>query len=113
MAYIDEQVFKEVMVNLIANAIEAMDHEQHKKIYIDVKEQGGWGIIEIKDNGRGIKREDLNKIFTPFFSTKSSISNWGIGLAFCYRVITAHDGKITVDSKVGEGTVISIALPVV
>lgn len=60
-----------------------------------------------------IEDENIGKIFTPFFSTKSSITNWGIGLAFCYRVIEVHDGKLTVESQVGEGTTFSIALPII
>ena len=113
MAYIDEEAFGEVIVNLISNAVEAMGNKSDGEVEISIKEQGSWGIIEIKDNGPGIETEDLGRIFTPFFSTKSSINNWGVGLAFCYKVVTAHDGKITVESEVGRGTVFSIALPIV
>lgn len=113
MAYIDTDAFAEVITNLIKNAIEAMDNEQNGLIELGIREQGGWGIVSVKDNGRGISPENLNKIFTPFFSTKTSMNNWGIGLAFCYKVINAHDGKITVESKEGEGTTFLIALPIV
>ncbi|MHC1748807.1 MAG: sensor histidine kinase [Cellulosilyticaceae bacterium] len=113
MAYIDSDVFAEVIINLIQNSIEAMEDETNGVIQLSIREQGGWGIIELKDNGSGISEENLNKIFTPFFSTKASMNNWGIGLAFCYKVITAHDGKITVESEIGKGTTFSIALPIV
>lgn len=113
LAYIDVEQLTETLTNIITNAIDALQGKMDKKIKIIVKEQGGWGSIEIKDNGCGISRENINRIFTPFFSTKSSISNWGVGLAFCYKIVQAHDGKISVDSKEGEGTVFTISLPIV
>lgn len=113
MAYIDEEALQEVMVNLISNAVEAIGNKPDGEIIISIKEQGSWGIIQIEDNGIGIEEENLGKIFNPFFSTKSSINNWGVGLAFCYKVVAGHDGKITVESQVGEGTMFSIALPII
>lgn len=113
LAYIDEEQLSEVLVNLIKNAIDATWHRESGLIEIGIKEQGGWGSIEIKDNGIGISKENINKVFTPFFSTKSSVNNWGVGLAFCYKVITAHDGKLNVESEEGQGAVFSIALPIV
>ncbi|WZL80424.1 HAMP domain-containing sensor histidine kinase [Vallitaleaceae bacterium 9-2] len=112
MAYIDEEAFTEVLVNMIANAYEAIEDKTHGEISIRIREQGRWGIIEIKDNGRGIDEDHMNKIFSPFFTTKSSVNNWGVGLAFCYKVVTAHDGKITAESVPGKGTLFSIALPI-
>ena len=113
MAYIDEGAFRQVMINLILNAVEAIEEKNNGKIDLMIQEKGRWGMIQVIDNGKGIDEVNLNKIFTPFFSTKSPINNWGIGLAFCYKVIKAHDGKITVESKVGEGTKFTILLPIV
>lgn len=113
LAYIDVEQFTETLINIITNAIEALGSKVDKKIEIIVKEQGGWGSIEVKDNGCGISKENINKIFTPFFSTKSSVNNWGVGLAFCYKIVQAHDGKISVESKLEEGTTFTISLPIV
>lgn len=113
MAYIDEAAFKEVIVNIITNALDAIKDKSNGKVKISIKERGGWGIIEVEDNGCGIEEENLSKIFMPFFSTKCSVTNWGVGLAFCYKVINAHDGKFTVESKVGVGTKMSIAIPII
>lgn len=113
LAYIDEEQFTEVLVNIIKNAIDAIGEGKNGKIKIAIKEQGGWGLIQIIDNGCGISKENLGKIFTPFFSTKSSVSNWGVGLAFCYKIIEAHDGKVSVESELGEGTSFNISLPIV
>lgn len=113
LAYIDAEQFTETLINIVTNAMDALQGKEDKQIEVIVREQGGWGSIDIRDNGCGISKENINKIFTPFFSTKSSISNWGVGLAFCYKIIQAHDGKINVDSKMGEGTVFTISLPII
>lgn len=112
-AYIDVIQFKQVIINCIKNAQDAIKNIQNGRIEIVIKEKAGWIQIEIKDNGVGIKKENMNNIFKPFFSTKSSVSNWGIGLAFCYRIISAHDGKIAVESEEGIGTSLVITIPLV
>jgi signal transduction histidine kinase len=68
--------------------------------------------IEIKDNGRGIPEERINKIFDPGFTTKGAGVGTGLGLSICYQIIQDHRGEITVESKVGEGTTFTIVLPV-
>lgn len=113
LAYIDEYQFTEVLINIIKNAIDALGDKKDGRIKISIEEQGGWARIQIKDNGCGIAKENIDKVFTPFFSTKSSVTNWGVGLAFCYKIIQAHDGKISVDSEIGTGTRFDIALPIV
>ncbi len=113
MAYIDEDALTEVLINMIKNAQEALEGKEDGYINVSIREQGRWGIVEIHDNGHGIDAENINKIFTPFFSTKATINNWGIGLAYCYKVVNAHDGKISVESNKEDGTIFSIALPII
>ena len=69
--------------------------------------------LEITDNGSGIAPEDVPHIFEPFFSTKQKASGIGLGLAIVHGIVQNHNGKIEVDSKVGEGTTISIILPLI
>ena len=57
------------------------------------------------------EQENLDKIFIPFYSTGNRQENWGLGLSYCYRVIMAHQGRIFVDSNVGQGTTVKILLP--
>ena len=69
--------------------------------------------IEITDNGVGIDPEDLSQIFEPFFSAKQKASGIGLGLAIVHGIVQSHKGKVEVDSELGEGTTISIILPVI
>ncbi|NQU08996.1 MAG: hypothetical protein HQ583_10560, partial [Candidatus Abyssubacteria bacterium] len=66
--------------------------------------------LAISDNGCGIGEEDLQQIHEPFFTTKSR--GTGLGIPICKKVIEAHDGKLSITSKVGEGTTAEIRLPV-
>lgn len=110
--YADKYHLSEVITNIIKNAIEAIGNDAGT-IDISVYAEQGWNIISISDNGPGIPRKHLKKIFTPFFSTKSTSKNWGIGLTFCYKTIKAHNGMLLVDSKTKSGTKFNILLPMV
>jgi signal transduction histidine kinase len=112
LVYIDEEQINEGIVNILKNSIEALDCK-NGDIWIEIHEVDLWGMITIKDNGPGIEAENVSEIFTPFFSTKPSITNWGIGLSFCHKVITAHGGKIEVTSEIGKSTQFTILLPLV
>jgi signal transduction histidine kinase len=74
---------------------------------------GDYIKLTLRDTGIGIAAENIPKIFDPYFSTKDTYSQkgLGLGLAVCYSVIRRHGGLITMDSKVGEGTTIIIYLP--
>lgn len=81
-------------------------------ITIDLNTEGEWGVILIKDTGPGISKEDLKHIFKPFFTTKNTKRNWGVGLSYAQTVITAHGGAINVKSGYGVGTEFEIIIPV-
>jgi two-component system nitrogen regulation sensor histidine kinase GlnL len=68
-------------------------------------------VVEIRDNGPGISPEDLERIFSPFFSTKPQ--GTGLGLAIVRNVVDAHDGRIDASSAPGRGTAFKVTLPVV
>ena len=110
--YADEYYLYEVIINIIKNAIEAIGKSKGI-IDVNVYTEYGWNIISISDNGSGIPRKNLKKIFAPFFSTKSTSKNWGIGLTYCYKIIKAHKGMLLVDSKINEGAKFSILLPMI
>jgi len=101
---------KQVFTNLIKNASEAMLAVRDKKL--KMKSEKGKGIIKItiSDTGKGIPEKEIDYIFDPFFTTKDK--GTGLGLAICQRVIEAHQGKIEVESNVGEGTTFIIEFPV-
>jgi signal transduction histidine kinase len=97
----------EVVINLIKNSCEAMP--EGGVIHVSAKSGLGSILIKISDNGTGIPRNILPKIFSPFFTTKGS-EGTGMGLATCRQIIEKHDGSISVSSSPGH-TVFTIALP--
>lgn len=105
----DKDLIRDVFLNLINNAIQALS----SKGTITVKTIQSDSIIisEISDTGAGIPKENLDKIFKPFFSTKGYGKGTGLGLSFAERVIREHRGKIEVTSKQGKGTTFRIYLP--
>ena len=99
----------QVFVNVIDNAIEAMDVNGLLKIKLfALKNQA---IVEIKDNGTGIKEGTLKHVFDPFYTTKEVGKGTGLGMAISYGIIKDHNGEISVESIVGKGTSVRIALP--
>ena len=98
----------EVFLNILQNGIEAIGSDG--TIRIETSQENSLVIIEIFDTGSGISQEHINRIFTPFFTTKEEGS--GLGLAFAHRIIQDHGGSISVKSAEGEGTTFRISLPV-
>lgn len=103
----DEQKIKQVIINLIKNAIEAMD--QHGEIVIEIDKKHDQAVLSITDQGCGIPEELIGKIGQPFFTTKKNGN--GLGLMMCYKIIAEHQGEIHVKSKVGVGTTFVVTLP--
>lgn len=105
----------QVLINIVVNAahaIDARDQDGMGTIKISTGQTGDMAKIVISDNGTGIPREHLEKIFNPFFTTKPPGKGTGQGLAIAHRIITeVHHGTLQVDSTVGEGTTFHIQLP--
>ncbi len=110
----DSQRLRQVFWNLLINACQAMPQGGEIMVtarpFPDLSEDTDWCEITIADTGQGIAREDRDKIFNPFYTTKTG--GTGLGLAIVYRIIEDHRGTITVDSVPGKGTQFSIRLPV-
>lgn len=104
----DAEQIKQVMINLIQNALESLDEKG--KVEVEWKKYENQVNIRIKDNGRGINPEHLDKIFEPFFTTKND--GTGMGLSVCHRIIEEHGGHIGVESQPGCGTLFNIHLPI-
>ena len=109
----DAQRLRQVFWNLLINACQAMPQGGEIVVtarpFIQKIDDTSWWEIIIADTGRGIAREDRDKIFTPFFTTKTG--GTGLGLAIVYRIIEDHRGTITVDSVPDRGTQFVIRLP--
>jgi len=98
--------------NILQNSVDAiMNAKQKGTITLEVDVEYEWAIIKISDDGIGIKKKDINSIFKPFYTTKSRVNNWGVGLSFVYKIINIHMGYISAQSKEGEETTFIILLP--
>ncbi len=102
---------QQVLLNLINNALDAMEKEGGAITVSSGVEQGRI-LVEVADNGPGISRSALNKIFDPFFTTKPVGKGTGLGLFICYFIIKTMGGKIDVESEIGVGATFSIRIPV-
>ena len=96
-------------MNLIINASEAIKHENGLiKISTSVNEEDSI-IIKVSDNGEGMPPDVMSRLFTPFFTTKGS-NGTGLGLCTTRKIVEENNGKMSVDSNYGEGTVFTITL---
>jgi len=105
----DFDQLRQVFVNLIVNAIQAM--LGGGTLSIRTYSADGQIKTEVRDTGCGISPENMYKLFTPFFTTKKEVKGVGLGLAVSYGIIQRHKGKIEVKSKEGEGTTFTVCLP--
>lgn len=106
IAPIDPQLFKSALLNLFVNAVQAMPDGGVLTVDIDAEDNGI--VIRVRDTGSGIAQENLNRIFSPFFTTKQTGN--GLGLAEVHKVVQAHSGSIEVQSEIGQGTVFVIKI---
>lgn len=104
---VDRAMIRQVLLNLIQNAVQAMPGGGRLTISTERSEESF--IVSVTDTGVGIAAEDIPKLFIPFFTTKEN--GTGLGLAVSYGVVQAHGGKINVESRVGVGTTFSVVLP--
>jgi two-component system NtrC family sensor kinase len=109
--FVDEHQIQQVIINLVVNAIQAMQPGGELHISTHPGGAGNTVTIDVKDTGKGIPPEFLSHIFDPFFSTKG-VGGTGLGLSVSYGIIKNHKGTITVESAVGTGTTFTIELPV-
>jgi len=100
----------QVFMNILLNACQSIKGEG--EIRIKTVSDGDFVCVSFVDNGSGIAKENLSKIFDFGFTTKKIGQGTGLGLALAKKIIDEHKGKITVDSKLGEGTTFNIYLPV-
>jgi PAS domain S-box-containing protein len=112
----DERMLRQAVINIVRNAAEAIDEQREdrrvKIVGHNNKDSDGerWAVVEVSDTGEGIPAADLQKIFIPFFTTKSKGS--GVGLALAHRVITDHGGSLAAGNGSLGGAVFTIRLPI-
>ena len=108
----DEKKIKQVLINLLMNAIHAVDRKGTIKITTGLNESASRITVEVADTGHGIEKENLLRIFDPFFTTKPTGEGTGLGLSVSYGIIKGHGGNITVKSELGQGAAFTLSLPV-
>jgi PAS domain S-box-containing protein len=106
----DMNQLQQVLLNLSLNACEAMP--EGGKLTISTSVEDGKVLMKVTDTGCGIKKEHLDQIFEPFFSTKPVGKGTGLGLSVSYGIVQQHGGTLEVESQVGKGTTFTLALPI-
>jgi C4-dicarboxylate-specific signal transduction histidine kinase len=104
------QAMNQVLVNLILNALDAMAEVPEPKLILRTERQDNQVIIEVSDNGHGIRPEYMRRLFEPFFTTKAVGKGTGLGLSISYSLVRKLGGDITVRSALGEGTTFTVHL---
>lgn len=103
---------KQVFMNLLTNAAQAIEGEGDIYIKTSYLAEDKLVRIEFKDTGVGIEKDNVEKIFDPFYTTKSVGEGTGLGLSISYGIVKSHGGQITVESEIGKGTTFLVDLPV-
>jgi PAS domain S-box-containing protein len=104
----------QVFLNLLLNAVQAIAEGdvEHNQITVSVSAgEGGRVVVAVRDTGAGIPEDILTRVFEPFFTTKPSGFGTGLGLSICHGIVTSLGGEITVESRIGDGSVFRVILP--
>jgi two-component system NtrC family sensor kinase len=107
----DEGQLRQALLALLMNALDATPSGGH--VEIETRREGPDAVaLTVADSGVGIPPQNLDKIFSPFFTTKPVGQGTGLGLAICHGIVASHGGEIRVESEVDKGTRLSLVLPV-
>lgn len=99
---------EQALVNVIRNAIQS---GSRTRVVLSTERIGRAVSIEIRDDGRGLDRDAVKRLFDPFYTTRTDQGGLGLGLSVAHRIITDHGGEIRIDSQLGEGTTVTVDLP--
>lgn len=116
MIYVDEMQFTNVIFNLLDNAVKYRNEDIEPKLTVKTTDIDGKRLrIQIRDNGIGMKKEDLKKIFEKFYrvhtGNRHDVKGFGLGLAYVHRMVNVFNGTISVESELGKGSEFTIELP--
>ena len=109
MIHGNEDEFRQVLLAVITNALDAMHDKGKLTIEAETGDRGA--VIRLGDTGEGISPEIIDRIFDPFFTTKSDRGSAGLGLSIARKIIANHNGRISASSSLGQGTTFTITLP--
>ncbi len=106
---VDKDMIKRVFLNLAANGLQAME-DKGGFLTVSTKETKNFIEVSFKDTGIGISKENVEKLFTPFFTTRAQ--GMGMGLAICKKLIDSHGGSMETESEEGKGSAFTVKLPI-
>jgi two-component system sensor histidine kinase HydH len=106
---VDGQRLRQVVHNVIRNALDATERVAGGRVELSLHRRGGAALIEVADNGAGIRPEHRERIFLPFFTTKPT--GTGLGMAIVKKLMDLHGGEVEIDSAPGRGTTVRLVLP--
>ena len=107
MIQADSEQIKQVFYNIIGNALDAVGEKSVIRIVTGIDDN--YVFAKIVDQGTGIKKENISRVFEPYFSTKKS--GHGIGMMIVHRIMRDHGGEVGIDSKEGSGTIVTLNFP--
>ena len=114
MVMADRAQLVEVVKNLLENAVK-FDPKPRKQVAVWAEKLGSEAVLRVKDSGPGIPPEEQDRMFTRFHQIETyftgQIDGWGLGLAYCKKIVEGHKGRIELRSKLGEGTTVTVRLP--
>lgn len=115
--YVDEVNFQNVIFNLMDNAVKYRKTDEPVDVFLKTWNDDKWLYLSVRDTGKGMKKDDLKKIFEKFYRVGTGnvhdVKGFGLGLAYVKKVVDLHDGEIKVDSEYGKGSTFTIKLPVI
>lgn len=111
--FVDLYYMSDAFKNILKNSVDAINSAgiDNGRIIVSIQSEFDLTLITINDNGIGMTKKEIKKIFNPFYTTKSRITNWGIGLSSVYNTINSHNGNIWVKSEKNSGTTFYITIP--
>ena len=102
----NEGQLQRAFLNILMNSETAMP--EGGRLILSSEQEGGWVVLRVSDSGRGIPAENLERVFEPFFTTKDDWKGAGLGLSVVYQIVKDHGGEVSIQSKEGEGTVVTM-----
>ncbi len=111
----DAFYMRDVVTNIVRNALDAIEKtedERKGKLIFEITADGEWAVLKISDNGTGMSKKTKKNLFKTFYTTKSRVTNWGVGLSFSSKIVRFHGGYISVDSTINVGTDVYLYLPI-
>ena len=112
----DRQHLAEALCSVMTNAVDAIAAKggpgPGDEIEVRLYENRGSMVFEVRDTGEGIEKKALRRIFEPFYTSRNTKTNWGMGLTYVQQVVRGHYGEVSIESQVGQGTSLYLTIPV-